>query len=98
MKVKHTLPHSALAYQIFWMIKSTMPFHQHSPHHLTVSQPHVIPNNEDGEIDKVQWYTPAHVRQNEHAMTICTYIWKVGDHVLSWSSCMLIQTLTADKL
>ncbi len=32
------------------------------------------------------------------AMTICTYIGKVGNHVLSWSSCTLIQTLTADKL
>jgi hypothetical protein len=27
MKAKHTLPHSALAYQNLWMIKSTMPFH-----------------------------------------------------------------------
>ncbi len=36
MKVKHTLQHSALAYQNLLMMKSTMPFHRHSPHHLTV--------------------------------------------------------------
>ncbi len=36
MKVKHTLLHSALAYQNLWMIKSTMPFHWHSPHDLMV--------------------------------------------------------------
>ncbi len=36
MKVKHTLLHSALVYQHLWTIKSTMPFYQHSPHHLTV--------------------------------------------------------------
>jgi hypothetical protein len=36
MKVKHTLLHSALAYQNLWMMKSTMPFHWQSPHHLRV--------------------------------------------------------------
>jgi hypothetical protein len=29
-------PHSALAYKNLWMMKSTMPFHWHSPHHLMV--------------------------------------------------------------
>jgi hypothetical protein len=35
-EVKYTLLHSALAYQNLWMIKSTMPFHWHSPHHPMV--------------------------------------------------------------
>ncbi len=30
-------------------------------------QPHVIPNDDDDEIDEVQWYTPAHVCQNERS-------------------------------
>jgi hypothetical protein len=30
-------------------------------------QSHVIPNDGDDEIDEVQWYTPAHVRQNEQS-------------------------------
>ncbi len=30
-----------------------------------VSQPHVIPNDDDNEIDGVQWYTPAHAHQNK---------------------------------
>jgi hypothetical protein len=25
-------------------------------------QPHIIPNDDNDEIDEVQWYTPAHVR------------------------------------
>ncbi len=29
-----------------------------------VPQPHVIPNDDDDEIDEVQWYTPAHAHQN----------------------------------
>ncbi len=32
-----------------------------------IPQPHVIPNDEDDEMDKVKWYTPAHVRQNEQS-------------------------------
>jgi hypothetical protein len=32
-----------------------------------VPQPHVIPNNDNDEMDEVQWHTPAHVRQNEQA-------------------------------
>jgi hypothetical protein len=31
----------------------------------SIPQPHIIPNDDDDEIDEVQWYTPAHVRQNE---------------------------------
>ncbi len=30
-----------------------------------VSQPHAIPNDDDDEIDEVQWYTPAHAHQNK---------------------------------
>ncbi len=32
-----------------------------------IPQPHAIPNDDNDEIDKVQWYTPAHVRQNEQS-------------------------------
>ncbi len=32
-----------------------------------IPQPHVIPNDDDDEIDEVQWYPPAHVRQNEQS-------------------------------
>jgi hypothetical protein len=67
MKEKHTLLNSALAYKNLWLIKSTMPSYRHSPHHLMVSQPHVIPSDDDDKIDKVQWYTPAHVCQNEQS-------------------------------
>jgi hypothetical protein len=28
-----------------------------------IPQPHVIPNDDDDEMDEVQWYTPAHMRQ-----------------------------------
>ncbi len=31
-----------------------------------VPQPHVIPNDDDNEIDEVQWYTPAHAHQNKN--------------------------------
>jgi hypothetical protein len=68
MKVKHTLQHSALAYQNLWMIKPTMPFSlafTTSPD--GIPQPHVIPNDDSGEIDEVQLYTPAHVHQNEQS-------------------------------
>jgi hypothetical protein len=63
MKVKHTLQHSALAYQILWMIKSTMPFHwafTTSPE--GIPQPHIIPNDNNDIMDQVKWYTPAHTR------------------------------------
>ncbi len=30
-----------------------------------IPQPHVIPNDDNDEINEVQWYTPAHMRQNE---------------------------------
>jgi hypothetical protein len=30
-----------------------------------IPQPHVIPNDDNYEIDEVQWYTPAHVHQNK---------------------------------
>ena len=30
-----------------------------------IPQPHVIPNDDDDEMDEVMWYTPAHVHQNE---------------------------------
>ncbi len=30
-------------------------------------QPHVIPNDDNDEMDEVQWYTPAHVCQNEQS-------------------------------
>ncbi len=32
-----------------------------------ILQPHVIPNDDNDEIDEVQRYTPAHVRQNEQS-------------------------------
>jgi hypothetical protein len=32
-----------------------------------IPQPHVIPNDDDDEMYEVQWYTPAHVRQNEQS-------------------------------
>ncbi len=32
-----------------------------------VPQFHVIPNDDDDEMDEVQWYTPAHVQQNEQS-------------------------------
>ncbi len=32
-----------------------------------IPQPHIIPNDDDDEIDEVQWYTPAHVHQNEES-------------------------------
>jgi hypothetical protein len=31
-----------------------------------VPQPHVIPNDDDDEINEVQWYTPAHGHQNKN--------------------------------
>ena len=31
-----------------------------------VPQPHVIPNDDDDEIDEVQLYTPVHVHQNKN--------------------------------
>jgi hypothetical protein len=30
-----------------------------------IPYPHIIPNDDDDEIDELQWYTPAHVHQNE---------------------------------
>jgi hypothetical protein len=30
-----------------------------------IPQPYIIPNDDDDDIDEVQWYTPAHVHQNE---------------------------------
>ncbi len=32
-----------------------------------IPQPHVIPNDDDDEMDEVKWYTPAHVCQNEQS-------------------------------
>ncbi len=32
-----------------------------------IPQPQVIPNDDNGEIDEVQWYSPAHVHQNEQS-------------------------------
>jgi hypothetical protein len=32
-----------------------------------IPQPHVIPNDDDDDIDELQWYTLAHVRQNEQS-------------------------------
>ncbi len=32
-----------------------------------IPQPHVIPNDGNDEINEVQWYTPAHVHQNEQS-------------------------------
>jgi hypothetical protein len=32
-----------------------------------IPQPHVIPNDDDDEIDEAKWYTPAHVHQNEQS-------------------------------
>jgi hypothetical protein len=31
----------------------------------SIPQPHVIPHDDDDDMDEVQWYTPAHVRQSE---------------------------------
>ncbi len=30
-------------------------------------QPHVIPTDDNDEMDEVQWYTPVHVRQNKQS-------------------------------
>jgi hypothetical protein len=32
-----------------------------------IPQPNVILNDDDDEMDEVQWYTPAHVHQNEQS-------------------------------
>ncbi len=32
-----------------------------------IPQPHDIPNNDNDEINKVQWYTPVHVPQNKQS-------------------------------
>jgi hypothetical protein len=32
-----------------------------------IPQPHVIPNDDNDDMDEVQWYTPAHVRPNEQS-------------------------------
>ncbi len=32
-----------------------------------IPQPHVIPNDDNDEMDEVKWYTPAHVHQNEQS-------------------------------
>ncbi len=32
-----------------------------------IPQHHVIPNDDNDEIDEVQWYTHAHVHQNEQS-------------------------------
>jgi hypothetical protein len=32
-----------------------------------IPQPHIIPNDDNDEMDEVQWYTPAHVHQNEQS-------------------------------
>jgi hypothetical protein len=66
--VNHTLPHSVLAYQNLWMIKSIMHFSlafTTSPD--GIPQFLVITNDDDDEIDEVQWYTPEHVLQNERS-------------------------------
>ncbi len=33
----------------------------------SIPQPHVIPNDDNDEMDEVKWYTPAHVPQNEQS-------------------------------
>ncbi len=32
-----------------------------------IPQPHIIPNDDNDEMDEVQWYTPAHVHQSEQS-------------------------------
>ncbi len=32
-----------------------------------IPQPHVIPNDDDDEMDEVKWYTPAHMCQKEQS-------------------------------
>ncbi len=32
-----------------------------------IPQPHVIPNDDNDEMDEVKWYTPVHVHQNEQS-------------------------------
>jgi hypothetical protein len=32
-----------------------------------IPQPHVIPNDDDDEMDEVKWYTPAHMHQNDQS-------------------------------
>jgi hypothetical protein len=32
-----------------------------------IPQPHIIPNNDNDEINEVQWYTPVHVHQDERS-------------------------------
>ncbi len=32
-----------------------------------IPQPHVIPYDDNDEMDEVQWYTPAHLHQNEQS-------------------------------
>ena len=32
-----------------------------------IPQPHIIPNDDNDEMDEVKWYTPAHVHQNEQS-------------------------------
>jgi hypothetical protein len=32
-----------------------------------IPQPHVISNDDNDEMDEVQWYTPTHVHQNEQS-------------------------------
>ncbi len=32
-----------------------------------IPQPYIILNDDDDEMDEVQWYTPAHVHQNEQS-------------------------------
>ncbi len=33
----------------------------------SIPQPHIIPNDDDDEINEIRWYTPAHVYQNEQS-------------------------------
>ncbi len=38
-----------------------------------IPQPHIIPNDDYDEMDEVQWYTPAHVSQNEQSNEIICF-------------------------
>jgi hypothetical protein len=67
MKMKQSLPHSALTYQfvddkINYAFSSAFTT---SPD--GIPQPHAIPNDDDDEINEVQWYKPVSVRQNEQS-------------------------------
>jgi hypothetical protein len=57
-----------------------------------ISQPHVIPNDENDEIDELQWYTPVHVRQNEQSNK---WFISVNQQNLQNLVCMKLQKLSS---